>query len=261
MDTLRSDRRPAEIDPALLESVVEHAHGHLAAAEASQFADFVRQYYRWVPAEDLAGRGSQELYGAALAPLAPGAGARAAGEAAIRVYNPDVERHGWQSSHTVIEIVSDDMPFLVDSVTMALNRAGVGIHLMIHPVLRVRRDDGGRLLEVLPPDGPADAAARASRCCTPRSTARPTRPAARRSRRASPRCSPRSAPPSTDWAPMRERMRDDRRRARARRAAPTPANARVRGLPALARRQPLHVPRLRGVRGRPRRRRERPAAV
>ena len=59
----------------------------------------------------------------------------------MRVYNPDFEQHGWQSPHTVIEIVTDDMPFIVDSVTMELGRQGYAIDLVIHPVIRVRRDD------------------------------------------------------------------------------------------------------------------------
>ena len=60
----------------------------------------------------------------------------------VRVYNPRFEEHGWQSTHTAVEIVTDDMPFLIDSVSMELNRRGFGVHLIIHPVLGVRRDDG-----------------------------------------------------------------------------------------------------------------------
>src|SRR5262249_5519078 len=57
-----------------------------------------------------------------------------------------LEDHGWHSHHTVIEAVNDDMPFLVDSVTSALNRRDLTVHLVIHPVLQVERDPGGRLL-------------------------------------------------------------------------------------------------------------------
>ena len=63
----------------------------------------------------------------------------------VRVYNPQVEQHGWQSTHTVVEVVTDDMPFLVDSVSMSLNRLGLLIHITIHPVVAVRRDPEGRL--------------------------------------------------------------------------------------------------------------------
>ena len=69
----------------------------------------------------------------------------------VRVYNPRFEEHGWQSTHTAVEIVTDDMPFLIDSVSMELNRRGCGVHLIIHPVLSVRRDADGQLVEILTP--------------------------------------------------------------------------------------------------------------
>jgi glutamate dehydrogenase len=53
----------------------------------------------------------------------------ASGTPKLRVYNPRTEEHGWSSPHTVIEIVNDDMPFLVDSVTMEVNRQGYTLHL------------------------------------------------------------------------------------------------------------------------------------
>ena len=77
---------------------------------------------------------------------------RAPGEAKVNVYNPEPDRDGWESPHTVIEVVSEDMPFIVDSVTMDLARGSYGIDLVIHPVVRVRRDADGQLLEVLEPD-------------------------------------------------------------------------------------------------------------
>ena len=55
--------------------------------------------------------------------------------------------------HTSIEIVTDDMPFLVDSITMAVNRLGLIIHLVIHPVLPVTRGEDHRLAEISASDG------------------------------------------------------------------------------------------------------------
>jgi glutamate dehydrogenase len=137
-----------EIESVLIDAVVERVHERLAREEAVQCEAFVRQYFRWVPPEDLASRGSLDLYGSALAQWNFSA-RRARGTTKIRLYNPQFERHGWQSTHTVIEIVTDDMPFLVDSLTMELSRLGYGIHLLIHPVLRLRRDGDGGLVEVL----------------------------------------------------------------------------------------------------------------
>ena len=52
-------------------------------------------------------------------------------------------------SHTVVQIVTDDMPFLVDSVTAELSTEGRGVHLVVHPQFVVRRDLDGRLLELV----------------------------------------------------------------------------------------------------------------
>src|SRR6202020_2324124 len=71
----------------------------------------------------------------------------------VEVYNPVVDRDGWHSPYTVVQIISDDMPFIVDSVTMELSRQGYGIELIVHPVMRVVRDGDGELQEGLEPGG------------------------------------------------------------------------------------------------------------
>ena len=58
----------------------------------------------------------------------------------MRVYTPNFEEDGWQSPHTAIAVVTDDMPFLVDSLSMELNRQGLRVHLLLHPVITVRRE-------------------------------------------------------------------------------------------------------------------------
>lgn len=68
----------------------------------------------------------------------------------VRVYNPDYEKHGWQSTHTAVEVLHPDLPFLVDSVRMELNRRGYSIHTLQTNVLSVRRSAKGELKEILP---------------------------------------------------------------------------------------------------------------
>src|SRR5467141_2959947 len=117
--------------------------------------EFARLYYAEADPEELAARGSPDLKGAAAAHLAFGR-KFSAGKAKIRAYNPVSGQHGWQSTHTAIEIVNDDMPFLVDSVTMEVNRQGLTLHLLIHPVLRVLRDAQGELLSIFKPDASSE---------------------------------------------------------------------------------------------------------
>jgi glutamate dehydrogenase len=135
----------------LLDKVLVRVREQLPEDQAPQVEEFVRQYYAWVAPEDLADRSPIDVYGAAVAHWTF-ASQRTPGSTKVRVYNPNFEEHGWQSTHTVLEIVTDDMPFLVDSTRMGVNRQGYAIHLMLHPIMKVRRDDEGRLVEVLDPD-------------------------------------------------------------------------------------------------------------
>ena len=82
---------------------------------------FLRRYYRHVATEDLLARVPEDLLGAALSHRQLAA-SRPAGTANVHVFTPTVEENGWSCGHSVIQIVTDDMPFLVDSVTAALSR-------------------------------------------------------------------------------------------------------------------------------------------
>jgi len=129
---------------ALLEQVLRIADQRLAAAPAKEARAFISHYYDNVDPEDLADRAPEDLYGAAMAHLSF-ARVFASGQPKLRVYNPRAEEHGWTSAHTVIEIVNDDMPFLVDSVTMEVNRQGYTLHLFNHPLFSTVRDAEGHL--------------------------------------------------------------------------------------------------------------------
>ena len=129
---------------ALLEQVMRLADERQPAAAARESRAFIAQYYDQVDPEDLATRNAEDLYGAAMSHLQL-ARQFASGAPKIRVYNPRADEHGWSSPHTVIELVNDDMPFLVDSVTMEVNRHGYTLHLFIHPLFTAKRDGEGQL--------------------------------------------------------------------------------------------------------------------
>ncbi|MFD3726030.1 NAD-glutamate dehydrogenase [Streptomyces sp. NPDC058671] len=110
--------------------------------------EYLQRYYLHTAPEDLGDRDPVDVFGAALSHYRL-AENRPQGTANVRVHTPTVEENGWTSSHSVVEVVTDDMPFLVDSVTNELSRQGRGIHVVIHPQVLVRRDVTGRLIEVL----------------------------------------------------------------------------------------------------------------
>jgi len=123
--------------------------------DAALADEFTRQLYRAISDEDLFERTVDDLAGAAVS-LLECAVERKPGEVVLRLLNPDTRSDGFGSPHTVVQMINDDMPFLVDTISMALNRHGRVIDLTIHPVIRVRRSRKGALAGIVPIDGPAD---------------------------------------------------------------------------------------------------------
>ena len=106
---------------------------------------FVTAYYRRVAPEDLIAAGPDRLAETVARHAALGA-SRPQGRPAVGV-RPAQSSGGavgaLTSAGTIVDIVTDDMPYLVDSVTMELNRHAADIRLIVHPVLTVRRDVAG----------------------------------------------------------------------------------------------------------------------
>src|SRR6204780_4320961 len=106
---------------------------------------YLQAYYQRIATEDLAPPARMAAVPQAHAQLGR---RRAEGRALVQVREPgDLDRVG--PSSIVVDIVIDDMPYLVDSVTTELNRHEAEIRLLVHPVLRVRRDVAGTLREIL----------------------------------------------------------------------------------------------------------------
>ncbi|WP_404340237.1 NAD-glutamate dehydrogenase [Pseudoalteromonas mariniglutinosa] len=105
---------------------------------------FAKALYSNMSKEDLAHRNDSDLYGAALS-LWNSLEKNNSDDAVVRVFNPEVAKDGWQSSHTIVEIIAKDMPFLVDSVRMALTRENIASHLLLHSPLKIQRDENAKV--------------------------------------------------------------------------------------------------------------------
>jgi glutamate dehydrogenase len=104
---------------------------------------FLQTYFANVDSNDLAERDPKELAGAALSHLTFAMQRRRT--ALVRVFNPTLREHGFVSPHTIIDVVNDDMPFLVDSVSLALTERSLTLHFLAHPIFAVTRDRSGTL--------------------------------------------------------------------------------------------------------------------
>ncbi|QSX32159.1 NAD-glutamate dehydrogenase [Shewanella avicenniae] len=130
----------------LLENVVSLIHNKIAPEHATQVEQFAACLYSQMSRDDLLARNDSDLYGAILS-LWNALDSTAIGQTHMRVFNPSQSKHGWQSTHTIIEVVQPDMPFLVDSLSMALSRLGVTAHMMLHTPLAIDRN-GDRIERV-----------------------------------------------------------------------------------------------------------------
>ncbi|WP_166207538.1 NAD-glutamate dehydrogenase [Cognatiluteimonas telluris] len=138
---------PGDGDGVSLVQVFAALRKRVPKEQQAQAEAFAKIFYRRMSAEEFAHH-SPDAWAALAADFLDLARVRKPGTAKVRVFNANLKQHGLESPHTMVQIVNDDMPFLVDSVTMALAEHGIGVHVLGHPVLKFTRDRAGRLLEV-----------------------------------------------------------------------------------------------------------------
>jgi len=137
---------PDAVSGTHVDPILTHLSSKLTGDALQQAQAFTREFMQRVPSDEIAQRTPAE-WSALVQGSLDFMREREAGTAKVRVSNPMI---GTGRARTVIDVVTDDMPFLVDSVGMAIADAGLGIHAVIHPVYRIGRDAAGRLQSVAP---------------------------------------------------------------------------------------------------------------
>ncbi len=127
----------------LIGRVASRASKGKAKSRKGEIERFIKQYYRHVSPHEIAERDDGDLAAIALGHLSV-ADNRKAGEAVIKIFNPTMKADGWTAERTAVQIVNDDMPFLVDSVTSAFQSLGLTVHTVIHPIIQVTRNSKGK---------------------------------------------------------------------------------------------------------------------
>ncbi|MFT5542910.1 MAG: glutamate dehydrogenase [Glaciecola sp.] len=128
----------------LLERVFSLINEKVVNGDAPLIQEFGRLLYKNMSFEDINGRSDSDLYGATLS-LWQLTQTFSENTPCIKVFNPEIAKHGWQSSHTIIEIIVKDMPFLVDSIRMAISRFGISAHLLLHSPMHVTRNKDNKV--------------------------------------------------------------------------------------------------------------------
>ncbi|MDB6164093.1 MAG: NAD-glutamate dehydrogenase [Xanthomonadaceae bacterium] len=132
---------------AHLDRIFEALRSRVPMEQQAQAEAFAKAFYRRMSAEEYALHGP-DAWAALAAEFLDLARRCKPGATEVRVFNANLKQHGLESPHTMIQIVNDDMPFLVDSVTMALADLGIGVHVLGHPVVRFERDAAGNITSI-----------------------------------------------------------------------------------------------------------------
>ncbi|MDE2272457.1 MAG: NAD-glutamate dehydrogenase [Xanthomonadaceae bacterium] len=125
-------------------AIAAAVRGMVEPADAANAEAFAKLTCSELGPDELARRGV-DAWAAMCADLFRWIRTRPVGQAGVRAFNPDPVHNGWRCAHSVIEVVTDDVPFLVDSLEMVINGEGLRLHRLIHPVMDIRRDASGVL--------------------------------------------------------------------------------------------------------------------
>lgn len=152
----------SQIRNAILEEVMALVNQQAPTEQRRLVVDFVKYYYARVAVEDLQAKGV-DILAATLLSHWHAIYQRAPGQCKLRVFNPQTSSEGWPCAYTAVQVIFDDMPFMVDSMQMEINRLGLSTHLIIHiGGIKFRRDAEHKIIAIFPPDADvADASAEA----------------------------------------------------------------------------------------------------
>lgn len=129
------------IVPVLLEKVYALIAEKLEMPQQSLITQLAQRLFANIDDDDLLQRNESDMYGATLS-LWNHLSDVNLSDISVRIFNPTLSQDGWQSTHTVVEIVTPDNPFLVDSVKMALTRLDMTSHFMLHGPHCFTRENG-----------------------------------------------------------------------------------------------------------------------
>ena len=127
-----------------LSDMVRERFDRSQSSQTQQVLEFASHYYAAAPIQELQRKRIEDLYGLTVG-LWDFVRSMPSNQPRIRVFNPKYEDHGWQSTHTVVEVLAADCAFLVDTVMMDVVQRGVSIHSVMNSVFETERDEKGEL--------------------------------------------------------------------------------------------------------------------
>ena len=132
----------------MTKTLLDKAQTHIPKQDSPDYKSFLKTFYKKVPKEDFEMMSPENLAYTARTHLKLSHSRKYGGKPAISVYTPSRKQSGWDGN-TIIDIVNDDMAFLVDSVVAEIIRHNYQINVFIHPILHVERSSQGTIKNII----------------------------------------------------------------------------------------------------------------
>ena len=131
-----------------LNKIFKEAEKSLKLHELRNFKPYINMFYSELSKTDLIKHPPIELFNRAHHAWLHSK-ERKSNTPSVQVFNPILSMHGFKSNNTIIEVITEDMPFLVSSISSALNDEGLTIHFLVHPTIYVRRSEDCKILDFM----------------------------------------------------------------------------------------------------------------
>ncbi len=141
-----------QVKEALLDATADLAERRTQRGHRTVTEEVLRHYYGRTPPQDLLAKDPLDLYASCVRHFQL-AETSAPGRTSVHVYNPDSDEDGWSTGHSVIDVVSKDTPFIVDSILALMERRNLQVHVLVHPMFHIERDETGEIVVVDVPRG------------------------------------------------------------------------------------------------------------
>ncbi|MDA7746774.1 NAD-glutamate dehydrogenase [Psychromonas sp.] len=128
----------------ILEQIFTQLKAHFPVQEQPLLQNFINAIYRDVNIVDLATITPDDLAGLTVS-LWREVNEWSGETAKIKVFNPDVEQDEWQSTHTIISVLSRNIPFVIDTLKIILNKKNIKLHRIFYSEIHCERSESGKL--------------------------------------------------------------------------------------------------------------------
>ena len=132
---------PSDLHSQHLIKIFKIAKSYYTGSDLTIFKKFVCRYYENIAIDDFRDRSSEKLFGLAHNHWKL-LQSRKKNEIKLVLFNATLDTHIWKAKRTLLQVVLNDSPFIIDSIGLIIERLGYNVNLTIHPCLSIKRENG-----------------------------------------------------------------------------------------------------------------------